>query len=43
MSDNRIKKSSFFDFLNRYNEADFESFISGAKEDLDYYNWHGYL
>jgi len=37
-----IKKSTFFDFLNRYTDYDFESFLARSKEDIDYINWHDY-
>jgi aminomethyltransferase len=42
MTGNKVKKSTFFDFLNRYTDYDFESFVAKAKEDVDYYNWRGY-
>ncbi len=35
-----VKKSTFFDFLNRYTEYDYEDFITKSKEDVDYINWH---
>ena len=37
-----MKKSAFFDFLNRYRNNDFESFLAGSKEDVDFINWNGY-
>ncbi|MBW1865098.1 MAG: aminomethyltransferase family protein [Deltaproteobacteria bacterium] len=37
-----MKKSAFFDFLNRYTNTDFESFLARSKEDVDYINWHDY-
>ena len=37
-----MKKSTFFDFLNRYADDDYESFLAKAEEDFDYINWHGY-
>ncbi len=37
-----MKKSAFFDFLNRYRNHDFESFLAGSKEDVDFINWNGY-
>ncbi|RLB87646.1 MAG: hypothetical protein DRH26_15205, partial [Deltaproteobacteria bacterium] len=37
-----MKKSAFFDFFNRNNDNDFESFLSQSKEDIDYINWHDY-
>jgi len=42
MSDMPIQKSIFFDFLNRYSDDTFESFIAEAREDTDYINWHNY-
>jgi aminomethyltransferase len=35
-----MKKSTFFDFLNRYKKNDFESFLARSKEDVDYINWN---
>jgi len=37
-----MNKSTFFDFLNRYESNDFESFLASSKEDVDYINWHDY-
>ena len=37
-----MKKSTFYDFLNRYTDDNFESFINRAKEDVDYIDWHDY-
>ena len=37
-----MKKSTFYDFLNRHADDDFESFINRAKEDVDYINWHDF-
>jgi len=37
-----MKKSAFFDFLNRYANHDFESFLAKSKEDVDYIDWHDY-
>jgi len=37
-----MKKSTFFDFLNRYTNHDFESFLARSKEDVDYINWNDY-
>jgi len=37
-----MKKSSFFDFLNRYRIDDFESYLARSEEDIDYINWHDY-
>jgi glycine cleavage system aminomethyltransferase T len=42
MGENAIKKSTFFDFLNRYTDYDYDVFLAGATEDVDYINWHGY-
>ncbi len=38
-----LKKSVFFDFLNRREEMDFEKFISESAEDQDYINWNEFL
>lgn len=37
-----LKKSTFFDFLNRYTDNDYEAFLAQSKEDVDYINWHNY-
>jgi len=37
-----MKKSTFYDFLNRQTDDNFESFISRAKEDVDYIDWHDF-
>jgi len=37
-----MKKSTFFDFLNRNTNHDFESFLANSNEDVDYINWHDY-
>jgi aminomethyltransferase len=37
-----MKKSAFFDFFNRNNDNNFESFLAQSKEDIDYINWHDY-
>jgi len=37
-----MKKSTFFDLLNRNTDYDFESFLAKSKEDVDYINWHDY-
>jgi len=42
MSDYTLRKSPFFDFLNRYGEYDYESFLARSVEDIDYIKWHGY-
>ncbi len=38
-----LKKRIFFDFLNRREEMDFDSFISELVEDEDYINWNEFL
>ena len=35
-----LRKSVFFDFLNRHDDADFEHFMAGAIEDEHYINWN---
>ena len=35
-----IKKSTFFDFLNRRDGSNFEQFIATATEDEEYINWN---
>jgi aminomethyltransferase len=42
MEKNSLKKSVFFDFLNRYNDGDYEPLLARSKEDVDYINWHGF-
>ena len=37
-----LKKSPFFDFLNR-REGSFEAFVSASVEDEDYINWNEFL
>ena len=38
-----MKKSTFFDFLNRYTNHDFEVFSSQfQRRPVDYINWHDY-
>jgi len=37
-----MKKSAFFDFLNRHKHNDFESYLTGSKEEVDYINWNDY-
>ena len=37
-----MKKSTFFDFLNRYQIDDFASYLAGSQEDIDFINWHDY-
>jgi len=38
----QAKKSTFYDFLSRYAEADFDTYMAGATQDDDYLNWNGY-
>ena len=38
-----LKKSPFFDFLNRRKGVDFENFLSEAVEDEHYINWNQFL
>jgi aminomethyltransferase len=38
-----LRKSPFFDFLNRRKNTDFEAFCSNAIEDTDYIEWNGFL
>ena len=38
----QAKKSAFYDFLSRYVDTDFETYMAGATEDEDYLNWHGH-
>jgi aminomethyltransferase len=38
-----MKKSAFFDFLNRRSDGDFDHFLNTAAPDDDYINWNGYL
>jgi len=37
-----MKKSIFFEFLNRYSDSDFDSFLGNSTENIDYINWHDY-
>jgi aminomethyltransferase len=37
-----MKKSTFFDFLNRHTDHNFESFLAKSKKDIDYIDWHDY-
>jgi len=37
-----LKKSTFFDFLNRRNETDFDRFMADSIEDEHYINWNEY-
>ncbi len=37
-----MKKSAFFDFLNRHAMDDFESFLARSREDVDYIDWNGF-
>jgi len=38
-----LKKSAFFDFLNRSRGGDFDEFMSRAKQDEDYIDWHHFV
>jgi len=38
-----LKKSTFFDFLNRRDETDFESFMVNSVEDEHYINWNDFV
>jgi len=37
-----LRKSPFFDFLNRRDETDFDSFMASSVEDEHYINWNGF-
>ncbi len=37
-----LRKSVFFDFLNRRDDPDFERFLESSVEDEDYINWNHY-
>lgn len=37
-----MKKSIFFDFLNRRADSDFDSFLEHSTEDVDFINWHDF-
>ncbi len=36
------QKSAFYDFLNRYVDTDFATYLANSTEDEDYLNWHGH-
>jgi aminomethyltransferase len=38
-----MKKSAFFDFLNRRENLDFDGFLSLSQEDEDYINWNEFV
>ena len=38
-----LKKSPFYDFLDRRQNSDYERFLAGSVEDEDYIDWNGYL
>jgi aminomethyltransferase len=38
-----LKKSTFYDFLDRRQNSDYERFLAGSVEDEDYIDWNGYL
>ena len=37
-----LRKSAFFDFLNRRDESDFAGFLASSHEDIDFINWNEY-
>ena len=38
-----MKKSTFFDYLNRRTDFDFSSLLNEGEEDQDYINWNDLL
>jgi aminomethyltransferase len=38
----QAKKSLFYDFVSRYVDTDFETYMADSTEDEDYINWHGH-
>lgn len=38
----QAKKSTFYDFLSRYAEGDFDTYMANSTEDEDYLNWNGH-
>lgn len=36
------KKSTFYDFLSRYADGDFQTYMANSIQDEDYLNWNGY-
>lgn len=38
----QAKKSTFYDFLSRYAEGDFDTYMANSTQDEDYLNWNGY-
>ena len=38
-----MKKSTFFDYLNRRTDFDFNSLLTKGEEDQDYINWNDFL
>ena len=38
----QAKKSTFYDFLSRYAESDFDTYMANSVVDEDYLNWNGY-
>lgn len=38
-----LKKSPFFDFLNRRTKTDFQQFVTESVEEIDYIDWNGCL
>ncbi len=43
MEEIQLRKSVFFDFLNRYTNIDFKKILETGEEDVDYINWHSYF
>jgi aminomethyltransferase len=38
-----LKKSAFFDFLNRHRDIDFEAYLKQTTQDEDYIDWHHFV
>ncbi|MGI9271930.1 MAG: aminomethyltransferase family protein [Woeseiaceae bacterium] len=38
-----LRKSAFYDFLDRRSDSDFASFLASSAEDQDYIDWNGFL
>ena len=38
-----LKKSPFFDFLNRREGTDFQKYLADSVQDSDYIEWNGFL
>ena len=43
INNHSMKKSTFFDYLNRRNDFDFNSLLNKGEEDQDYINWNDFL